>query len=237
MAEKFYDLFRVKKPIIGMIHLAGDDSYCKITRALQDASVFNGEGVDGAIVEDFHPGSFQDVLGTLDKLSKTENKIVLGVNFLQNPYSGFELANLFDLKFVQFDNVQTPGIDLRFYREMRSQYPGISVLGGVRFKYARPSGNSLETDLREGMKRCEAIVTTGAGTGMETPIEKLREFKEVMGNYPLIVGAGVTAENVCEQLSVADGAIVGSYFKNGNAKNPVDARRVKNLMSKVLKLR
>lgn len=237
MAEKFYDLFKVKKPIIGMIHLAGSDSYGKVTRAFEEISVFEGEGVDGAIVEDFHPSSFQEVLGVLDKLSKLENKIVLGVNFLQNPYSGFGLANLFDLKFVQFDNVQTPGIDLKFYNEMRSQYPDISVLGGVRFKYTRPSGNSLETDLSEGMSRCEAIVTTGEGTGIETPTEKLREFRKIMGDYPLIVGAGVTATNVYGQLSIADGAIVGSYFKNGNTENPVDAKKVRNLMSKVMKLR
>ena len=47
----------------------------------------------------------------------------------------------------------------------------------------------------------------------------------------------MAASNVYEQLSVADGAIVGSYFKNGNTENPVDAKRVRELMSEVVKLR
>ena len=256
MAKKFSDLFNVKKPIIGVIHLAGEDSYCRISRALEEISIFEKEGIDGAIVEDYDRRStFQDVVGTLDKLSKIENKIVFGVNVLGNPYSGFELANLFGARFVKFDNIQTPGMDLRFYNEMRSMSHDVSVLGGVRFKYAMPSGNSLEADLKEGMSRCEAIVTTGEGEQfheskfwnpiqeglragrIETPMEKLIEFRKIMGNYPLIIGAGVAASNVYEQLSVADGAIVGSYFKNGNTENPVDAKRVRELMSEVVKLR
>jgi len=59
-----------------------------------------------------------------------------------------------------------------------------------------------------------------------------------MGNFPLIVGAGVTASNVYGQLIVTDGAIVGSYFKpNGDTQLPVDRAKVRELMEIVRGLR
>lgn len=61
--------------------------------------------------------------------------------------------------------------------------------------------------------RCDAVVTTG-GTGSDTPIEKLKEFRNVLTDFPLIVGAGVTAETVKEKLQYADGVIVGSWLKD-----------------------
>ena len=87
------------------------------------------------------------------------------------------------------------------------------------------------------MQICEAIVTTGDGTGIKTPIEKLRDFRRLIGSYPLVVGAGVDSKNAYEQLSVADGAIVGSFLKNGDTQKPVDRGRVNELMSEVRRLR
>ena len=55
----------------------------------------------------------------------------------------------------------------------------------------------------------------------------------VMGDFPLIVGAGVTSENVQEQLRICDAAIIGSYFKNGNTEDKVRGELVRNLMEKV----
>ena len=89
----------------------------------------------------------------------------------------------------------------------------------------------LEVDLAEAMPRCEAIVTTGSGTGIETPTQKLRDYKRLLGEFPLIVGAGVNLQNVYEQLQICDGAIVGSYFKpQGNTHLPIDRQLVRNLI-------
>ena len=65
-------------------------------------------------------------------------------------------------------------------------------------------------------QRCDAVVTTGEGTGKDCPTEKLVEFRSVLSDFPLIVGAGVTADNVCEKLQFADGVIIGSWLKDGH---------------------
>ena len=37
------------------------------------------------------------------------------------------------------------------------------------------------------------LVCTGSGTGKETPVEKVKQFKSALGDFPVIVGAGVTS--------------------------------------------
>jgi len=145
---KFDDLFVVNKPIIGMIHLAGQNSKEKITRALEELAIYEHGGVNGVIIEDYH-GSVEDVHETL-RQSQGRFNLVVGVNVLRNPYSGFKLANDYDAKFVQFDSVQTPDLDLKLYDKTRIEFPNIAVLGGIGFKYTSPTGNPLEVDLKEG---------------------------------------------------------------------------------------
>lgn len=228
--NKFKEIFGVNKPIIGMIHLAGLRSEEKVERALEELLIYEQEGVDGAIIEDYH-GGFLDVYETLKQSSKMGLNIVRGVNILRNPYEGFELAKEHGAKFVQFNSIQTKDLDLNSYMKKRIEYSEIAVLGGVRFKDIAPTGNSLEVDLMAGVKRCEAIVTTGSGTGVETPIEKLKEFKNYLTNFPLVAGSGVDLNNVNEQLKIADAAIIGSYFKpDKNTRLPIDREKVRKLM-------
>jgi len=238
MTHKFNELFVIEKPIIGMIHLAGNNSGEKLNRALEEIAIFEEEGIKGAIVEDYH-GTQRDIENLFNKMKEQKHgtNLVFGVNLLSNPCYGLELARKYGIiKFVQFDNVQDNFTGLPQYLAMRKleEYGDILVLGGIRFKYTRPTGKTLEQDIADGIKRCDAIVTTGEGTGKETPIEKLREFRKIMKDYPLIVGAGVNAKNVYEQLSIADGAIVGSFFKNGNTENPIDRKKIKELISQRL---
>ena len=82
--------------------------------------------------------------------------------------------------------------------------------------------------------RCDAVVTTGEGTGKDCPTEKLMEFRDVLDGFPLIVGAGVTAGNVCEKLEYADGVIIGSWLKEGHYDyGDVCEAYVKEFMDKV----
>ncbi|MDD5192131.1 MAG: hypothetical protein PHH54_00860 [Candidatus Nanoarchaeia archaeon] len=63
--NKFEKLFSVRKPIIGMIHLAGKKEE-KVERALEELMIYQEEGVNGAIIEDYH-GTYTDICDTLEK--------------------------------------------------------------------------------------------------------------------------------------------------------------------------
>ncbi|MFH1310891.1 MAG: BtpA/SgcQ family protein [Nanoarchaeota archaeon] len=237
MKKTLSDFFNNGKVIFGMIHLAGKDSKEKIDRALDEINIYEEENLNGVIIEDYH-GTIEDVEKTLRVAWKLFN-IKIGINTLRNPYLAFELANKYNTNFIQFDTIQTSEGDennpKRFneqlYKSLREKYSHIFVFGGVRFKYIPLTGKTLEEDITDGMMKCDAIVTTGSGTGIKTPTQKLRDFRGIMGNFPLIIGAGVTAQNVKEQLTIADGAVIGSYFKHGDTEAKVDRQNVRKLVN------
>ena len=60
--------------------------------------------------------------------------------------------------------------------------------------------------------------------------KEIAEFKKHLGNYPLVIGAGLTLDNAYTQLMMGDGAIVGSSVKEeGLAQNLVDRVAVRDL--------
>jgi predicted TIM-barrel enzyme len=223
-----------KLPIIGMIHLAGDDP---AKQAIEEITLLENEGLNGVIVENYH-GTAKDVEKTLEALAARENKIAIGVNILPNDYAAaFTLARVYKANFIQLDYVagtyqQGARLNKNSYAYFREHFPDLIVLGGVWPKYYTPiPGSKLVYDLKTGMQRAEAIVVTGEGTGVETPLEKVREFRRLMGSYSLIIGAGLNPQNAYNQLMIADGAIVGSYFKEeGKTENALNSGRIKKLM-------
>ena len=235
------------KPIFGMIHLSGDRSTV-LNRALEEIEILEQEGVDGIIVENYH-GDVKDmekVLGTLN--ADGSHKIKVGLNVLPNEFAlAFSMANEYGAEFIQLDYVsgvysgfgQQKFISQNLYDEFREKYKNIKVLGGVWPKYYQPVNDSiLENDIKIGMERAEAIVVTGEGTGKQTPLDKIKEFRSLMGKHPLIVGAGLKPETVSEQLSIADGAIVGSCFKpHGVTTQKIERSLVKEFMDEVKNFR
>ena len=227
-------------PIIGMIHLAGE---YPVKRALEEIAIFEEEGVDGAIIENYH-NYIEYVESTLRETAWKKTGLVIGVNILPNEFKrSFALAKKYKADFIQLDHVsgtyQAGTLNLEEYLKFKERYPRIFVLGGVWPKYYRPvKGSDLEKDIREGMQRAEAIVVTGEGTGRETPLDKIKQFREVLGEQPLVIGAGLNHDNAYEQLRLADGAIVGTSFKyEDDTKNKVDRIRVRDFMAIVKELR
>lgn len=238
--NRLYDKVFNKIPILGMIHLAGDEP---VKRALEEIAIYEEEGIDGVIIENYH-GSVEDVIQTLKKTSTMKPEIVIGVNVLPNEFEqAFTLAHKYGADFIQIDYVagrySRGELDFTAYSMCKERYPDIIVLGGVWPKYYTPvEGSDLERDLRAAKSRAEAVVVTGAGTGMETPLGKIKRFREIIGGHPLVVGAGLTVDNAYEQLCISDGAIVGSFFKKyGDTRNPIDRGRIRDFMSIVKEAR
>lgn len=231
------DLFGVEKPVIGMLHLAGDTPMLKKGRAIYELLTYVQEGVDGVIFENYH-GSVKDVEETLALAQGVKLDIKQGINILGDTKLGFYLAEKYNLDFIQIDSVQENAINHNEYRILRNSNPHLFVMGGVGFKYTEPSKNSLSYELEQAQKICDAVVTTGSGTGVETPLEKLQQYKQHLGSFPLLSGAGVTRENIEQQLQFADGVIVGSFLKkNNDTQSDVDSNKVREFMQQVTSLR
>lgn len=213
------EIFGHEKPLIGMLHLKGKNDEDVFNRAVKEIEIYEKSGISGIIVENYF-GNYYQMEKVLNYLKNNKPYLIYGVNCLNFDVLGFELVNKYNAKFVQFDSVvghikprdeYSMQAFLDLYREKVNCY----VLGGVRFKY-QPllSEKTLEEDLEISKLRCNAVVVTGEGTGIETENEKIKKFREALGKFPLIIGAGITLENAEEKLKYSDGAIVGSYFKD-----------------------
>jgi predicted TIM-barrel enzyme len=229
------------KPIIAMLHLKGISDEEIMERMIKETEIYYRNGVDAVLVENYF-GNTNNCVQALDYLQKNMPDKLYGVNILGNYKTAFELAETYGADFVQIDSVcghLTPEMDSAYADELIERMKGRSfqVLGGLRFKY-QPirSGRTLEEDAALAKLRCDAVVTTGVGTGKDCPTEKLMEFKTVLKGFPLIVGAGVTADNVCEKLQFADGVIIGSWLKDEHLDfGDVCEEYVKEFMDKVRK--
>ncbi len=243
MKKNFLEIFRNKKPIFAMLHLKGDNSQEIYERAIVEIEKYINGGADAIIVENYY-GNYYDMERVLTYLQSSEINIPYGVNCLNMDAMGFDLAKRFNASFVQLDSVAghlKPRDDFSFEAFMnkyRSDFNGY-VIGGVRFKY-QPylSQRTVEQDLIIGMSRCDAIVVTQDKTGEETSLDKIIEFRNIIGNFPLVIGAGLTPENCEKQFDYADASIVGSYFKDTYVDTgDVDIKHVETMIDAVRKIR
>lgn len=243
MNKNVLDLFKNKKPIIAMLHLKGENDKDVLDRAKREIEIYLQAGIDAVTVENYY-GNYYQMEQVLEYLLFSKFDIVYGVNCLNNDAMGFHLANKYKASFIQFDSVSghlTPRDDYTYeaFINMYRKECDAFIFGGVRFKY-QPylSERTLREDLEIAKKRCDAIVVTGDATGQETSIDKIKEFRDILKDFPLIVGAGLTDKNCIEQLSIADAAIVGSYFKDTyKDSGDVDIEHVKQLLNIVSTLR
>ena len=228
---KFENLFKDKKPLIGMIHTGCMQGEDMLDTAKREVETYLKYGLY-PLVENYF-GSAADCEKVLAWLQERHPSAVYGVNILGDPYEAFLLAGAYGAKFIQIDSVcghLEPEKDEEYAEELKAmrKKTDVVLLGGVRFKYQPVRSNRSQTeDLLLGMERCDAIVCTGEGTGMPTPFAKVKEFKAVLDKFPVVVGAGVTIDTAKETFDVADGAIVGSWVKdNHEAYNPVNEQYV-----------
>jgi membrane complex biogenesis BtpA family protein len=84
----------------------------------------------------------------------------------------------------------------------------------------------------------DALCVSGLTAGSKTDSSLLRRVKEAVPDTLVFANTGVRMENVEEQLSIADGAVVGTTFKyEGIFDKHVDEDRVKAFMGVVRQMR
>lgn len=76
----------------------------------------------------------------------------------------------------------------------------------------------------------DGLILTGAATGEAASAEELRAVYAAT-KLPVLVGSGITADNLKTYLPLADAFIVGSHFKkDGHWTNPLDPARIRRLL-------
>ena len=195
-------LFTKGKPVIGMIHTNHTDEESSLQLAQREIEIYLKYGVYPLIENYF--GDDDDCENILRWMQQKHKDKIYGLNILGDIYRSFELAEKYGVSFIQIDSVCGHFVN---------------------------SGRTLTEDLKIGMGRCDAVVCTGEGTGLATPMDKVEKFKQILGDFPVIIGAGVTIDMVEACRRNSDGVIVGSWFKdNHRAEYSVNEDNVKDFM-------
>jgi uncharacterized protein len=131
------------------------------------------------------------------------------------------------------------GALLRYRRQIGADR--ILVLTDIKKKHSSHAVTAdvdiIETAHAAEFFLSDGVIITGVATGAEASPEEIQRVKEVV-SIPVLVGSGVTVDNVDRYLTLADGLIIGSYFKqNGHWSQSVDFERTRDFMDKVRRLR
>lgn len=116
----------------------------------------------------------------------------------------------------------------------------VAVIADVKKKHASHA-ITADVDLAATAKaavffRADAVVVTGAETGASARPDDVETVKNSV-ELPVMVGSGVTPENVGAFAANADAFIVGSYLKHGGCwTHAPDPNRVSAMVSAIRSL-
>ncbi|MGD1816321.1 MAG: BtpA/SgcQ family protein [Pleomorphochaeta sp.] len=230
--------------------------------AVEEAKILQDAGVDGVQVENIWDYPYQKgetiAKSTVASLAVATNEVItalnipVGVNCHMNgaPESMacavatgakwirvFEWCNSFISQVGFVDSVGAETARLRHNLEADN----IQVFCDVNVKhgshYIIHDRSVAEQAMDVEAEGGDAIIVTGFDTGIPPTPERVLEAKKAV-NLPIILGSGITLENSKELMTIADGAIIGSWFKEGNNwKNPVSYERTYNFIKEIEKIR
>ena len=238
-------------PIIGVVHLKplpGSPNYSSFEyvfeSALEDAKALAEGGADAIIVENFGDKPFLkeaggEVVACMSVIAweiKKETNLPLGINVLRNdPISALAIAKAVKADFIRVNQLfyaslgpegwleGKAGEVLRYKRAIDCN---AMIFADICVKHAHHFANLEE--YVENAERClvDALVVTGKATGREVSLRDLKVVKR-LAKMPILVGSGVTPENLPKLARYCDGVIVGTYFKKHGR---IDAERVRRLV-------
>jgi len=239
------EIFKVEKPVIGMVHLAplpGSPSYRPdfgldkiLKRALNDAEALVKGGVDGILISNegdapylFRVGPETVAVMTfmVTKIS-SEHSIPFGVDVLWDPYATIAVAKATGAHFVRTLLVGVHASDiglintecakvLRYKRAIDAD--NVKVFVYLNPEFATPlSQRPLELVAKAVafMSIADALCISGPMTGMPTRVKDLKAVKSAVPHMPVIINTGANKENIKDLLPYADGVIVGTSLKKG----------------------
>jgi len=244
-------------PLAGAHRFDGDVDAIR-ERVLQDAEALAGAGVQALLMENFGDAPFfpgrvpASVVAHMTALAVAVRErfdVPLGINCLRNdPLAALAVAHASGGTFVRAnvlcgarvtDQGIIQGVAHELLRERQSlRAQDIAILADVDVKHSAPLGapRPAADEVKElaGRGGADGVIASGSRTGQVTQLSVLREVKEAAGATPVLVGSGVTVDNVAHYAPVADAMIVGSALKHdGVTTNPVDPARVRELMAAV----
>lgn len=223
--------------------------------AVRDAAVLLDGGVDGLLLENMHDRPYQrgaaapEVIAVMTLAAARVRGMTgrcLGLQILAAANrEALAVALAADLDFIRvegfvFAHVADEGIIescaadlLRYRRHIGAE--SVRIFADIKKKH---SAHAITADLGVGETAraaefflADGVIVTGEATGRTANPDEVAEAKAAT-KLPVLVGSGITAQNIRPFLAHADGVIVGSALKeNGDWTRPVSLERVRDVVA------
>ncbi len=225
-----------------------------IDQALADLEVYKEAGVDSILLENDHdlpyiqPPLDEKGVTLMTKIAKEVRGRFngpIGIQMLEAAnITSLEIAAKADLDYIRveafvFAHVGGSGIIngsagkiLRRRKELEAEH--IKVFADVKKKHGSHS-LTIDLDIKDEIMQAEffladGVIVTGQFTGINPDKNDLIKAKSAT-KLPVLIGSGMTTENIEDYLPLADGFVVGSYFrKNGKFLEKLEPERLNKFM-------
>lgn len=232
-----------------------------LKKAKQEAALLEKAGVDAVMIENMHDVPYlkkyvgPEIVACMTTIAVEIRKITripVGIQILAAAnqealavalaanlefirVEGFVFAHLADEGYLE----SCAGELLRYRKMIGAEH--IRIFTDLQKKH---SSHAITADLslKDHIETAEyflsdGIIITGASTGKEALVEDVKTAWKTT-KLPVLIGSGITLDNIQTYWDFADGFIVGSWFKHeGDWKNPISEDRVKTFMNKIQELR
>ena len=234
-SPKFLAAMVAVLPLPGSPLYDGDDQRV-IDQALSDVDVYKNAGVDSILFENDHdlpyiqPPLDEKGIALMTRIVKAAREQFdgpMGIQMLEAAnVTSLEIAAEADLDYIRveafvFAHVGGSGVIngsagkiLRRRKELGAEH--IKVFADVKKKHGSHS-LTIDLDITDEIRQAEffladGVIVTSQFTGINPDKNDLMKAKGTT-TLPVLIGSGMTAENIPEYLPLADGFIVGSYFR------------------------
>ena len=253
LPDKFLAAMIAVLPLPGSPLYNGDDQRVK-DQALADLDMYKKAGVDSIIFENDHdlpyiqPPLDEKAIALMTEICIEARKRFygpIGIQMLEAAnITSLEIAADADLDYIRveafvFAHVGGSGIIngsagkiLRRRKELNAEH--IKVFADVKKKHGSHS-LTIDLDIKDEIMQAEffladGVIVTSQFTGVNPDKNDLIKAKKAT-KLPVLIGSGMDVNNITEYLPLADGFIVGSYFrKEGKFLGKLEEGRLNRFM-------
>lgn len=262
----FKDYIKGRKIIVGMIHvpalpgtpnsnLSSDDI---IKKSVEEAEVYKSRGIKVLAIENMHDIPYTknvgpEVTALMAVIGSEIKKLGLycGIQILAGANKeALAVAKAANLDFIRAEGfvyahvadegyIESCAGDLLRYRKAIGA-ENVLVFTDIKKKH---SSHAITADvsISETAHTAEfflsdGVIVTGVSTGTEADLEEVKQVRKAV-KIPVLIGSGITTENLKNYYNYADIFIVGSYIKKqGYWKNDLDVSRIDSLVKEFERL-
>lgn len=232
-----------------------------LDRVMEEQAIYSKAGIDALIIENMHDTPYlrrsvgpeiTAMMSMLGRAVKTASGLPCGIQILAGANcdalaaaqaggldfiraEGFVFAHVADEGTMNSD----AGTLLRYRKKIEAS--DIAIFTDIKKKHSSHAITAdvslAETAAAAAFFGSDGLIITGAATGQAARVEDFVAARQ-QTQIPLMVGSGISIENVSDYLPHCEALIVGSWFKEGGHwANALSYERVANFMERVGQLR